>query len=350
MRLQLLWVIALALLATCSDKESLSINEDLQKLTNGSQYFEIDSEKGDTIETPNGTRIIIPPNTLVFADGREAHGTVELEVKEVFDKSEMILNSLSTVSDGRLLESFGMVYLRATSDGNELKISDGSSVTISIPNEKGGYGGELFYGEETDSAFNWQYAGQTDSVTIAEEVVIPLAGGPDSVRRRQYTIANGDTVFATDMDFVANDEEGWDGAGLESGAVDTAMGYPHDYLFEVTKLGWINCDRFIDITDKVDLALKLERYSQPLGYLVFSDINSVVWIDFDAQGNGTVKNLPNGYAIDVVVIDKIDGDIMWTRRGVETGTDNNVQLVMNKIALDDLKSELKKLDKQAPAP
>jgi hypothetical protein len=60
----------------------------------------------------------------------------------------MILNGVSTLSDGTLLESFGMVNIKAISNGQELRIKNNSSIKLSIPNKKGGTRGELFYGHK----------------------------------------------------------------------------------------------------------------------------------------------------------------------------------------------------------
>jgi hypothetical protein len=132
MRQILLGAIVVSILTTCSERESLTFDKELQKLGDPPQIFTISNDKTDTIKTRNGTRIIIRPNTFVFNDGKDTKESIQIELREVFDKSDMILNGLGTISDGRLLESFGMIYLRARSDDNELYIKDGSSMTVSV--------------------------------------------------------------------------------------------------------------------------------------------------------------------------------------------------------------------------
>ena len=78
-------------------------------------------------------RVIIPPNTFVFADGQGTKGSIQIEIREVFDKASMILVSgFSTTSNGRLLESYGMIELTSTSGEKELQIMDGGAIKISI--------------------------------------------------------------------------------------------------------------------------------------------------------------------------------------------------------------------------
>lgn len=272
MRQILLGVIIASILISCSEKESLTFDKELQQLSDQSQFFTITNGIGDTLETKNGTRIIIQPNTFVFNDGQDTEEPVQIEVKDVFDKSEMILNGLGTVSDGRLLESFGMVYLRATSDVRELKIRDKSSIIISLPNRRKSYYGELFYGAEVDRSLNWEYAGEIPDTTVVEETIMPLSETKASVKRTTYKFINGLKEFVSDTVFTIKYQCCQDSVV----GMDEAIYIPRAYEFEVTQLGWINCDRFIEISDKADLEIELESFSQPIGYIVFSDINSVM--------------------------------------------------------------------------
>lgn len=329
-------------MAGCSDRESLPFNKELQQLSNSPQFFSITNEQGDTIETENGTRIIIQPNTFVFSDGKDAKGQLQFEVKEVFEKSEMILNGLGTVSDGRLLESFGMIYLRATSGETELEIKENGAIKVLIPNRKDGYAGELFYGEENHSSMNWEYAGKIPDTTVVEETFTYLSDAKVSVKRTTYKFVNGrkefvsDTVFTTRYQCCQDSVEGMDEAGIY---------IPVTYGFEITKLGWINCDRFIDIPDKVDLEIELKNFSQPIGYIVFSDINSVMQILFDENGKATLKSLPKDFRADLIVIDKIKDKLMWTKQSIKIGADSELILETKQITQEALTTELRALDK-----
>jgi hypothetical protein len=341
MRQILLGVIIASILTNCSEKESLTFDKELQQLSDQSQIFTITNDIGDTLEIKDGTRIIIKPNTFVFNNGQDTKEPIQIEVKDVFDKSEMILNGLGTVSDGRILESFGMVYLRATSDGRELKIRDQGSITVSIQNRREGYRGELFYGEEVDRSLNWEYAGVIPDTTVVEETIMPLSNTIASVKRTTYKFVNGLREFVSDTVFTIKYQCCQDSVV----GMDEAIYIPRAYEFEVTKLGWINCDRFIDISDKVDLEIELKGFSQPIGYIVFGDINSVMEILFDEKGKATPKSLPTGFTADLIVIDKIKDNLVWTKQNLKIGTENKLTLETRKISADELKGELRKLDK-----
>lgn len=340
MRQILLGIIILSILTTCSQKESLTIDKELQQLSDPSQIFTITNDKVDTIETRNGTRIIIQPNSLVFNDGQDTKESIQIEIREVFDRSGMILNGVGTVSDGRLLESFGMIYLSATSADKELRIKDNGAITVSIPNRREGLAGELFYGAQADRSLNWEYAGTIPDTTVVMETIMPLSDTQASVKRTTYKFVNGLKEFVSDTIFTIKYQCCQDSATEEVGIY-----IPKSYEFEVTKLGWINCDRFIDIADKVDLEIELKTFSQPIGYLIFSDINSVMEILFDVKGKATPNNLPKGFQADLIVIDKIKDKFMWTIQNIKIGTESKLSLETKQISQDELKSELKQLDK-----
>lgn len=340
MRQILLGLIMVSVLTSCSEKENLTIDQELRNLCDPSQIFTIAKNKTDTIETRNGIKIIIRPSTLVFNDGQAPDDSVQIELREVFDKSDMILNGLGTVSDGRLLESFGMIYLRATSADKELKIRDGSSIAVVVPNKREGIAGELFYGTQADSLMNWKYAGAKRDTTVVVEKITQMSGDLTSIKRTTYKYDNGLRELVTDTVYTVNFE-----CCGDSVASGETYAIPKLYNYEITKLGWINCDRFIDVVDKVKLEIDLKNFRQPMGYLVFRDINSVMQVLFNAKGKAIVSNLPKDYQVDLIIIDKIEDHLMGVQQKLIIGRENILTLETSKLTADELKDKLKELDK-----
>jgi len=163
-------------LTNCSETENLTLSQELDELADSFQIFTIMNEKTDTIKTKSGVKIITRPNTFMQSDRQDAKEPILIELQEVFDKSEMILNGIGTVSNGKLLESFGMVFIKAMSDGEELTLKNDMPITISIPNKREGYNGELFYGTKTSDGLNWEYIGPK-SDTIVVETIEEVKGG-----------------------------------------------------------------------------------------------------------------------------------------------------------------------------
>lgn len=95
------------------------------------QRFCIDP-KGDTvIRLEQGTVIYIPENAF----GEQAVRCIEFKAKEFYKKSDMIMENLSTTSNGQLLESEGMIYLEASVNGTQIELAPGKELKIFMPTD-----------------------------------------------------------------------------------------------------------------------------------------------------------------------------------------------------------------------
>ncbi|MFN0033582.1 MAG: OmpA family protein [Saprospiraceae bacterium] len=135
---------------------------------NTEQVLKIQPGQEQTVIAAKGTLVIVPANAFVFDDGTVPTGEVDLQVQEAFDPSDFVLHNLTTMSDGRILQTGGMVRITAQSGGRELQLADGASLTVSIPN-----GGdfdpsmELFYAQPVaNGAVDWKPAGQKFRQTL----------------------------------------------------------------------------------------------------------------------------------------------------------------------------------------
>ncbi len=338
----IIYVVTLSLVFfRCSQKEQITLNEELQKLGKAPQYFKILNNKVDTIKTLNGVALIIQPNSFVVNDTEEKD-SIQIELKEVFKKSDMVFNGLSTLSNGNLLESYGMIYLKATSENDDvLEIIGGKSIRVLIPNKINGSDGELFYGQENDSTLNWDYAGQNKDTTETIVTTIKESEGAE-IREQVYQVKEGYRKLISDSSYFLKFRPGFDYA-IRSNPIET-LPPTEFYDFEIKNLGWINCDRFISITETSDLQINLKNYSNPIAYIIFSDINSVIELFFQ-EGKTKIENLPNGFTANIVVIDKINGKLVWTGKNLKLGTEKHLTLDTRAISVDMLKLELEKLDK-----
>jgi hypothetical protein len=135
------------------------------------QEFIIDLSKDTSIVCKNGTVISFLANSLVDKNGKIANEKINVKVVEVLSLEDFLKNNMNTTSDGKLLESEGMVYLDASCDGKPLTIKKGSEVTIEMPTleKKSGY--KVFNGEyDSLGNMNWK---ENDKSSI-DERMIPL--------------------------------------------------------------------------------------------------------------------------------------------------------------------------------
>lgn len=143
-RLLLLITISL-LLYSCFTKSSKKV------LNTGNirlQHFKIDNTKDTILFADRGGIFKIDKGSF------DATGTVDLEVKEVYSPVEILYAGLTTESNGRLLESGGMIYLNARSNGKQLDLK--KPINISIPSNYVNNEMKLFKGEENaDGSIDW---------------------------------------------------------------------------------------------------------------------------------------------------------------------------------------------------
>jgi hypothetical protein len=288
------------------------------------------------LQTKAGTQLIISKNAFIHQDGSLVTGSIQIEIKEIFYKSEMIFNGITTLASDNLLESFGMVNIKAISNLMELVLKEDKKILLSIPNNQKGYDGQLFYGEEIENkTINWVSAESNSDTTVSIETIIPLSFGRDSISLSKYKLNNGEFeyVSGTQIDKVQ----------LESMDI-VLINPPNYYSFTISKLGWINCDRFLKFNDLIDLKITVDNFESPQGYVIFKKLNSILPIHFDENEVGYLTSLPKGDTVQILLIDKSKENLRWTIENHVLGTKDKIRLTPSPIDKDRLAAELRKLD------
>jgi hypothetical protein len=151
-----------SIIATTISEEvnSFASNEDLlSKYKTAPQTFSIDPSLEQTITGKQGTILVFPANSLVDKNGKTPKGKVQISLTECYEMADMIMNRLSTTSNGKMLETAGMVNVIATSNGEELQLKKESPYTVEFPKKTKKDDFHLFYGERTaDGNINWELA------------------------------------------------------------------------------------------------------------------------------------------------------------------------------------------------
>lgn len=113
--------------------ESSGSIKDLYKLLEQEKQVFCIHPKGDTvIRLEQGTIVSFPP----YPFGDIDVPCVQIRMKECYKKSDMILENLSTSSNGRMLESAGMVYIEAAIQDSLIELAPGKEVSILMPTDE----------------------------------------------------------------------------------------------------------------------------------------------------------------------------------------------------------------------
>lgn len=100
------------------------------------QRYEIDAEKNTRLIAAQGTNFWIESGAFTYPDGTPVTaGQISLSIKEAYTLEDMIKADLTTQSDGKLLETGGMIYLEAQANGQTLQIDPNNDIKIAMPAE-----------------------------------------------------------------------------------------------------------------------------------------------------------------------------------------------------------------------
>ena len=125
-------------------------------LDKSSQVFMINTSRDTTLTCAEGTIINIPAYSFADKSRKRISGIVKFEVKEYYAVEDMLFASLNSVSDGNLLESGGMLYMKASQNDTQLDLMATKQVNVKMPTQEKINDMQLFYGEGHDHTLNWK--------------------------------------------------------------------------------------------------------------------------------------------------------------------------------------------------
>lgn len=340
------------------------------------------------IKGEKGTRIRFAKNCFVHLDGTPVTEGVDIELKEVFNPVDMVLANLTTTFEGQALETGGMVYLNATSKGDQLKVSREGAIQLTIPSDSILPGMSLFKGLE-DSLGNVAWV---EPIELAEQLE---QGGqlPDTMRMKfekshnmMYRIEGifdpkdyPDSVHTELSSLV------WQGSGMKItkdstiefmghtiilmkqdsltfwsetfDIVDGSNSYVTDsdlsYIFEMNELGWANIDRLLNDprTEEIELITSVsnaDSYDYVYATLVTGNMNLPGYRKVDGtfsftHGDYEAPMLPVGATATIIVSSSKYGVKHMAFETIVLSKAQTVELAMEKADMEALEQELASL-------
>ncbi|MEH0157213.1 hypothetical protein V6R21_24080 [Limibacter armeniacum] len=217
-----------------------------------------------------GLKIKVEPEKLETVDGSPLGETIEVQIKELLTKQDMFYENAPTVSEGRLLVSDGAYLINMLSDGKQLKVKEGNSLLVNIPS-KAKESMDLFFGDTAISGqVNWVHAIdmqiESDSVT------------PDKAIFERITKDNP-LYYALKAEVNVLDPDTLSEQVIETDAYRVTDGINGYYYLDLSKFGWINCDRFYEDTrpkTNISVSFDMTERQHVMFVLFFENINSVM--------------------------------------------------------------------------
>ncbi|MFN8395326.1 MAG: cell envelope integrity protein TolA [Bacteroidia bacterium] len=323
---------------------------DMQKLmapfAPPTQTFTVSGKKPSTVIGDKGTILHINPANLQMPDGSPITDKIEVSLVECTDKAAIIGAGLQTVSDGKLLASGGSYFIGMKSSGQELSLQSGKTLNVEFP-QVVDQGMELFYGERTsDGQVNWVAAKKKFKAAPEPTVEATEAGFTFKSDTTYMYVSGNDTVVSDDItDIYAfidgesakpdnkrkareeamrerrlqaeNARQARNAANQqammarrqqsESAAKTLKAAQKEQELYAsigLNRLGWINCDRFYNETNKAEIAVETQSTGNPIiAYYVLRDINSMISSQQTLDPNKLYpQSLPVGQQIEVICL------------------------------------------------
>ena len=126
-------------------------NDEKREIKNNktiAETFTITNTRDTIIETKDGVIFAIPANAFGSSNN------IELEIKTALTPYDIIQNGLSTISNGALLQTAGMFYIKGFTNGKELPLT--KEISVSVPTKKINPAMQLFDGiEDSTGSINW---------------------------------------------------------------------------------------------------------------------------------------------------------------------------------------------------
>ncbi|MBK7886284.1 MAG: hypothetical protein IPJ86_02965 [Bacteroidetes bacterium] len=117
-------------------------------------HHEISAERDTILSNHQGLELAIPAGAFIHDDGSAPSGKIMFHLQSFHDDLSILKEGLTTTCNGEMIETAGMFYCDASSNGKPLKLR--KSINVSFRTEEVKEGMQIFYGEkQADGVVNW---------------------------------------------------------------------------------------------------------------------------------------------------------------------------------------------------
>jgi hypothetical protein len=115
-------------------------------------------------------------------------------------------------------------------------------------------------------------------------------------------------------------------------------------ILKTARLGWINCDRFYEVTDKTDLLVNIDLKYKPEIRLVFKDINSIMGGHWNEKKQFVFDNLPVGQKATLLAFSYTENETYVVMKDIVIDKNEAIGLELSKTTLEEFKTALRQLN------
>ena len=375
------------LFACKSDKNEdkyLNYNRTYNERNINTQLFYIDNSIDNIVKGQNGTKLIIPKNSFQSINDSLDQKNIRIELKEITQKSDFVIGNFSTITENReFLETGGMIYLQAYSNGEELILKNGSSIKVAIPTDSLLNGMSIFEGErnsngqmiwnnpiqigqgedsipqilEFEKSHNIRYTVEPfggDSTRYPQKVMsevgrIAWRGTGLKISKDSTLIIGGHIVNFIKQDTLTKWSQVFE---VEKGNNNYLSDQNINYIFELKNLGWANIDRLLKDLRTTDVKLIVSIPEENKFNYVFTNlITERMYLPGYQKKDNTFSfthgdfettKLPVGENAMIIATAYKGGEVYFGFEKFEISKVNNVDVQLKKVNENEIKEILEK--------
>lgn len=309
-----------------------------EKTMPNSQFFVAKADKVIMLKGKNGTKLTIPKQTFVTTDNQTPTGEIQIELKELYDVSGLLLASLPTLSDHGILAAEGTFYLNATADGKTLKINKG--ITVEIPTARKETNRGLFYGNQTANGV-WRWIASLDNYSNDYNTEQPTDDTETTIESGNIMLGGASTetlwigveycldsaekmgintqIISQYINLFQQSSYNW--WGIDNTETETETELPDNSssdsysteptttrkyksklprmgnVFTATQMGWISVNRnqpFYTPKKHLTARINAPQNTSVSAFLVLKNMSVVISATRDAEGNYIFDKVPRG--------------------------------------------------------
>ncbi len=278
----------------------LLLNNFFAEKENETRTYSIDAARLTIIVGKHGMRFTFQPLSFCDKEGNPVKGEVQIHLREVFEKGEMVLSNRMSSSEDRLLESAGQFWLFATQNRQPLELT--KPIFVEFP-------------------------------------VHPALTNPVAVR-----LFCGS--FSTVLPFNAQQIFDWKLMSDKHLRIRKISGKKY-FQFEINEFNWYSCQYFFAKRSALTMVsakcvTDVDTFDDQSAFLVFRDIRSVARMYF--SGNRfTAFNIPVGLAASVIIIALKDQQLFFGAQRLESIVSRLVPMTLEPLSESQLLEKLHRL-------
>jgi len=298
--------------------------------TRNCQEFEIYTKEENVFYTAGGVTIRVHADSFVYENGgTHPCGTVTMCVSEFLTYGDMLSADLVTHSNGKMLETGGMVYIEVNCENKKLKLANNKTIQIIFPADEKKEGMQAFNGSKSKNISHWLLQKGGDVSFTKADTYEEMIEKQEKTEEKEI-----------EYDDEGNELDYYSERG-ESVLDNVYYNMTDGYLLTSANLGWINCDRFTEIEQKTELLVSSHRKETICYRLVFRDIRSIMpAYEYDAKGNYLFENVPSGQQATLLAfyLSKDKKNALFGYKEITLGKTKEEKVELQEISGDALKN------------